>query len=106
MPGVIYQLGLYEGTRFLRGGSIPGSPGVYFGQNNDVAWTFTNVLADVQDLFIERIDGDTYEFEGAQRPLEIREEQITVKGREPEQLRVRSTHHGPIVNGVLGADDS
>jgi acyl-homoserine lactone acylase PvdQ len=26
------------------------------GQNNDVAWTFTNVIADVEDLFIQRIE--------------------------------------------------
>jgi penicillin amidase len=104
MPGVVYEVGLYEGDRFIRGGSIPGSPGVFFGQNNDVAWTFTNVLADVQDLFIERIGGETYEFEGERRPVETREEQIKVKGRDPERLRVLSTHHGPIVNAVLGAD--
>ncbi len=106
MPGVVYQIGLYEGGRFIRGGSIPGSPGVFFGQNNDVAWTFTNVLADVQDLFIERIDGESYEFEGEDRPVELREEQIEVKGRDPDRIRVRSTHHGPIVNGVLGADEA
>ena len=41
------------------------------GQNNDVCWTFTNVMADVQDLFIERIEGDRYLFEDEWRPLEI-----------------------------------
>ena len=77
------------------------------GQNNDVCWTFTNVMADVQDLFIERIEGDRYLFEGEWRALQIVREEIAVKGRaEPELLEVRITHHGPIVNEALGADQA
>jgi penicillin amidase len=68
-------------------------------------WTFTNAMADVMDLFVERIDGDSYEFEGESRPLEVITEEIEVKGRDPETLVVRETHHGPIVNSALGADD-
>ncbi len=106
MPGIIYQVDLRVGDRFVRGASIPGAPGVLMGQGNDVAWSFTNAMADVMDLFVERIDGESYEFEGARLPLEVREERILVKGSEPEHLEVRSTHHGPIVNDVLGADAS
>src|SRR5207249_1179636 len=50
MPGVTYQIGLYVGDRFCRGASFPGRIGIAFGQNNDVAWSFTNVMADVMDL--------------------------------------------------------
>jgi penicillin G amidase len=107
MPGIWYQVGLTLGDRFVRGASLPGMPGVYMGQNNDVCWTFTNVMADVQDLFVERVDGDRYLFEGEWRPLELGREEIVVKGRdEPEVLDVRATHHGPLVNAALGADDA
>ena len=107
MPGIWYQVGLTHGDRFVRGASLPGMPGVYMGQNNDVCWTFTNVMADVQDLFVERVDGDRYLFEDEWRPLETVREEIVVKGRdEPEVLDVRITHHGPIVNEALGADDA
>ncbi len=107
MPGIWYQVGLTLGDRFVRGASLPGMPGVYMGQNNDVCWTFTNVMADVEDLFIERLDGDRYLFEDEWRPLEIVREEIPVKGRDaPELLDVRITHHGPIVNEALGADES
>ena len=107
MPGITYQVGLYLDDRFCRGAALPGLPGLLMGQNNDVAWSFTNVMADVMDLFIERIDGDTYEFEGESRPLELIEEEIAVKRRaEPERLVVRETHHGPIVNEALRADDA
>jgi penicillin G amidase len=107
MPGVTYQVGLYLGDRFCRGGSLPGIPGVTFGQNNDVAWTFTNAMADVMDLYVERIDGAEYEFGDERLPLWICEEEIRVRGRrDPERLVVRATHHGPIVNDALSADES
>lgn len=107
MPGIFYQVDLALDGRFSRGASLPGVPGIAMGQNNDVAFTFTNAMADVMDLFVERIDGDRYEFEGEWLPLEVVEEEIHVKGRgEPERLEVRLTHHGPIVNGCLGADDA
>lgn len=106
MPGIWYQVSLRHGSRFVRGASMPGMPGVYMGQNNDVCWTFTNVMADVQDLFVERIEGEEYRFEDQWRPLEVVREEIVVKGRsEPVALDVRITHHGPVVNEALGADD-
>ncbi|MFI5027838.1 MAG: penicillin acylase family protein [Solirubrobacterales bacterium] len=107
MPGIWYQVGMSRaGGRFVRGATLPGMPGVYMGQNNDVCWTFTNVMADIEDLFIERIEGERYLFEGEWRELETVIEEIPVKGREsPELLEVRSTHHGPIVNEALGADE-
>jgi penicillin amidase len=107
MPGITYHVGLHLGDRFCRGATLPGLPGVAMGQNNDVAWTFTNVLADVMDLFIERINGPDYEFDGERRPLEVIKEEIGVKGRaSPETLIVARTHHGPIVNEALRADAS
>jgi penicillin G amidase len=107
MPGIWYQVGLTLGDRFVRGASPPGLPGVYMGQGNDVCWTFTNAMPDVQDLFVERVEGDRYLFEDEWRPLEIVREEIPVKGREaPEALEVRLTHHGPLVNEALGADEA
>jgi penicillin amidase len=107
MPGIWYEVELRNRDRFVRGASMPGMPGIYMGQNNDVCWTFTNVMADVQDLFVERIDDDTYLFEDEWLPLQTVSEEIAVKGRaEPVALEVRSTHHGPIVNEALGADEA
>src|SRR5262249_31362041 len=86
--------------------SLPGLPGISLGHNDDVAWAFTNVMADVEDLFVERIQEESYEFQGEWRPLEIIEEVIAVRGEDPPAgHEVRLTHHGPIVNSALGADD-
>src|SRR5436305_1681557 len=106
MPGLWHESSLELGGRTCRGATIPGLPGISLGQNDDVAWTFTNVLADVEDLFVERIEDESYEFRGERRPLEVIEELITVRGRDhPVRQEVRITHHGPIVNEALGADD-
>ena len=71
------------------------------------AWGFTNVMADTQDLFVERLNPDDarmYEFEGEWRQAEVVREEIQVKGRgTPEALDVTVTHHGPIVSDALGA---
>jgi penicillin amidase len=106
MPGIWHVSALELGGRICRGATIPGLAGISIGQNDDVAWTFTNVAADVEDLFVERIEDESYEFQGERRPLEILEELITVRGSsQPVRHEVRITHHGPIVNHALGADD-
>jgi penicillin G amidase len=107
MPGIWHQVSLEFGDRFARGAALPGIPGISMGQNNDVAWTFTNVMADVQDLFIERIEDGRYLFQGEWRELELVEEEIKVKGAgAPVRHQVQISHHGPIVNDALGADAS
>lgn len=105
MPGIWYQMGLRVNGREGQGATLPGVPGVFMGHNGDVAWSFTNVLADVQDLYVERVDGDRYEHGGEWLALETVVEPIRVRGRsEPEELSVELTRHGPIVNEALGAD--
>lgn len=109
MPSLWYRVELQAPEIDLSGGCMPGFPGVFIGQSRHVAWTFTNVMADVQDLFVERLregengTGPLYEFEGAWRPVDVHQEEIAVRGGEPEPIEVRETHHGPIVNEALGA---
>jgi penicillin amidase len=106
MPGIWYHQGLEIGDRFARGAVPAGAPGLLMGQNNDIAMTFTNVMPDVMDLYVERIDGDRYLFRDEWLPLEVTEEEIAAKGQdEREPIAIRSTLHGPIINDVLGADD-
>src|SRR3954449_2014822 len=109
IPDVWYTVELSSPDLEMRGGAMPGFPGVVIGQTNEVAWSFTNVMADVQDLYVERVrsahEGSqpSYEFEGEWRPLTVLHERIEVRGRQPEQLEIWETHHGPIMNRPLGA---
>jgi penicillin amidase len=83
------------------GFSFAGSPYVVIGHNSDIAWGFTNMGPDVQDLFIEKINPSNpnqYEVDGEWRDVDRVTEIIEVAGSEPIVIEVRSTHHGPIVS--------
>ena len=105
MPDIWYQVELSAPGIELRGGSMPSFPGLVIGQTHALAWSFTNTMADVQDLFVERIENGSYLFEGDWRPLTLHREEISVKGRsEPEVVEVQETHHGPVITVPLGAE--
>lgn len=106
MPGIWYQVGLHcrkvdDACPYdVSGFSFSGMPGVVVGHNQRVAWGVTTMYADVADLYLERVSGDTYEFEGRQLPLETREETISVAGGDSRTITVRSTRHGPLLSDV------
>jgi penicillin G amidase len=108
IPCLWYEVGLYGGPYSVVGASLPGTPGVVIGHNEEIAWSVTAALTDVQDLYVERFaegDANFYEHAGEWREAEIREEEIPVRGRrEPVVQRVRTTLHGPIVTDVLGGE--
>jgi penicillin amidase len=83
----------------VRGVSLPGIPGVLLGHNERIAWGSTALMADAQDLFIEELDseGTRYRFRGEWLPVETWEDEILVRDRESDRVRVRLTHHGPLV---------
>ncbi|MBD7958431.1 penicillin acylase family protein [Microbacterium sp. Sa4CUA7] len=84
----------------VAGFGFSGVPGIIIGHNRDIAWGFTNLTTDVTDLYIERIDGDSYWRDGQLVPLETRTETVEVAGGDPVTLEIRSTVHGPIVSGL------
>jgi len=108
MPSVWYQVGLRCKTVNadcpfdLAGYGFTGMPGIIIGHNARVAWGFTNLGPDVADLYLEKVTGDTYEYDGVQKPLSVRGEKITVAGGEPVKIEIHSTEHGPIVSGLDG----
>jgi len=109
MPSVWAQMGLHcaelrDDCGFDVGGyTFSGLPGVIIGHNERIAWGFTNLGPDVADLYLERVDGDTYELDGVMAPLTLREETIEVAGGDPVTITVRSTARGPLLTDV-GSD--
>ena len=90
----------------VAGFSFAGAPGIIIGHNEKISWGFTNLAADVMDLYIEKINPentDQYEVNGEWVDFEIREEVIQVAGGEPFTLTVKTTRHGPIISDVFGA---
>ena len=104
MPSVWYQVGLHCQTvnaecPFAVGGfSFAGVPGVVIGHNDRIAWGFTNLSPDVTDLFLEKVEGDSYRVGDEMVPMETREETIEVAGDDPVTVTVRSTRHGPLLS--------
>ena len=55
-PSVWYEMHLVAAGLDVAGVTIPGVPFVVLGHNARIAWGMTNTGADVQDLYLERVD--------------------------------------------------
>ncbi|MBS4751838.1 penicillin acylase family protein [Nocardioides sp. zg-ZUI104] len=106
LPGVWTQVGLHCRTVSsacpldVSGFGFSGVPGVVIGHNAHIAWGFTNLGPDVTDLFVERISGNSYEYDGRRIPLTLRTETIEVRDADPVELTVRSTGNGPLLSDL------
>ena len=115
LPSMWYAVTVQGGEIDVAGMSLVGLPLVLLGRNRHIAWGATNMMADTQDLFFERLstDGtDRFFYDGQWRDLHIREETFHIKAdfpafmRErltPITLRVRSTENGPLISDIVGA---
>jgi penicillin amidase len=90
----------------VAGVSAAGLPGVILGHNDRIAWGFTNVGPDVQDLYVEKFNPDNpkqYQTPSGWKDAIIRHEQIKVRkgigSSEYDTVThdVTVTRHGPIV---------
>jgi penicillin amidase len=106
VPSLWYLAHMSAGDFEVIGATLPGAPAVAIGRNRFIAWGETNVAADVEDLFQERLDptGRFAEFRGELEPLRIVPETIEVNGSEPVRFDVRISRHGPLVSDAINAE--
>ena len=106
MPGIWLQMGLHcrqitpDCTLDSSGFTFSGVPGVIIGHNADIAWGFTNLGPDVTDLYLEKVEGESWLQDGEAQPLDIRTETIEVRGGDDFELQIRETGHGPLISDV------
>ena len=102
-PSVWYMADLRAPGYHAAGVTAPGMPYIIAGHNEHVAWGFTALYADVQDLYVEKLDGKgNYEDNDAVwKPLVVDHEVIKVRGGKDLLLGVQSTAHGPLMNPLL-----
>jgi len=102
VPGVWYEVQLHSGNFNIEGFSLPGMPFISVGHNQRIAWGFTNLNPDVQDLFVETFNaaGEYQTPTGWQKP-EIDHQIIHVKGKPDVALDVVITRHGPIISSLF-----
>lgn len=104
LPSVWYQMGLHCTTVSSKcqydvtGYTFAGMPGVVIGHNQDIAWGMTNSGVDVTDLYLEKLSGDGYLYDGKVRPFTTRAETIKVAGGDSKKIVVRETNNGPLVS--------
>ncbi len=95
------------------GAGEPALPGVALGHNEDIAFGFTIVGIDQQDLYVEKVNPDDptqYLCEGKWRKFNMQHETILVRGAgsdtatvgsespSPEELDLKFTVHGPVIH--------
>ena len=110
MPSIWYEVGLHctevsDACPYdVVGVSFAGTPGIVIGHNANIAWGFTNVGTDVQDLYILTINPDNpeqYLLDEEWVDFEIVTETINVYGADPIELTVRHSVWGPVMSNFL-----
>ncbi|HTA80503.1 MAG TPA: penicillin acylase family protein [Terracidiphilus sp.] len=103
VPNIWYMADLRAPGYHAAGVTLTGFPYVIAGHNEHVAWGFTALYADVQDLYVEKLDGkgDFQARDGAWKPLRVDRETIHVRGGEDLTLDVKFTDHGPLINPLF-----
>lgn len=109
IPGFWFEVHYSLPGHRVTGATIPGLPIVILGKNDNVAWTITNMMADVTDFFVEtpspenpnRYITDSTSAPATTEAFEFRDEIIQVKGGDDRLFRVRSTVNGPVISDFL-----
>ena len=105
-PSIWHMVHLNAPGVRVAGITAPGVPGVIIGHNEHIAWGFTNVGPDVQDVYLEKFDPANpkrYQTPQGWQDAVIRQEQIKVRkgftSSETDTVvqEVTVTRHGPIV---------
>ncbi len=109
IPGVWYEAhltlhsaGASEAELDVAGVTLPGYPYVIVGHNARIAWGYTSLMPDVEDVYIEQFNAKgEYQTPGSWKPAEHRQEVIHVRGASDVTLDVLLTRHGPIISELV-----
>jgi len=105
-PNIWFMADLKAPGYHAAGVTLPGMPFVIAGHNEHVAWGFTALYADVQDLYVEKLDGHGHyqSADGSWKSLAVDHEVIKVRGSENVSLDVQLTAHGPLLNPLFSKE--
>jgi penicillin G amidase len=105
-PSIWHMVHLSAPGVRVAGVGTAGIPGVIIGHNDHIAWGFTNVGPDVQDLYVEKFNPDNpkqYQAPSGWQDVVVRREEIKVRkavGSSEHDIvahEVTVTRHGPII---------
>ena len=103
VPNIWYMADLKAPGLHVAGVTLPGVPLVIAGHNEHVAWGFTALYGDVQDLYVEKLDGKGNYLgpKGEWVPLAHARETIHVRFGKDINVDVQLTDHGPLLNPLF-----
>lgn len=103
VPNIWYMADLNAPGLHAAGVTLPGVPLIIAGHNEHVAWGFTALYGDVQDLYVEQLDGKgNYRGpKGDWLPLAHASETIHVRFGKDTTLDVQLTAHGPLLTPII-----
>jgi penicillin amidase len=106
VPNIWYMADLSAPGYHAAGVTLVGFPYIIAGHNEHVAWGLTALYADVQDLYIEKLDGNgNYQaVDGTWKPLAVDHEIIHVRGGKDVTVDVKLTAHGPLVDPLFSKE--
>lgn len=100
-PSLRYLIHLNAPGWNVIGSVVPWFPGVAIGHNDRIAWGLTIFAADMQDLYVEKLNPANprqVESHGRFVDMEAVKDSIRVKGRPaPQEVEHFYTAHGPVV---------
>lgn len=92
-----YEMRIHGGEFEFSGAAILGLPFPSLGHNRYISIAMTTGGPDTSDAYEEEVKDGKYRFRNEWRPLQVRTERIAVKDGATQEIRIESTHHGPIV---------
>jgi penicillin amidase len=102
IPNIWYETGLEAPGLHADGVTVPGLPLIVAGHNDHIAWGFTALYGDTQDIYVERVNGDQYQSpDGTWRPIEHEQETIHVRFGSDVNLDVARTTHGVVISPLI-----
>ncbi len=100
-PALRYVVHLVAPGWNALGGTEPGVPGISIGHNERIAWGFTILGMDQQDLYVEETDPqhpNRYLADGQWKEMTVERQLIPVKGTgTPQEFVAKFTRHGPVL---------
>ena len=102
VPGIWYEMDLRAPGFHAAGVALPGMPMIVAGHNEHVAWGYTAMYGDAQDLYVERTNPQGEYWAGnAWHAMERDRETILVRFGSDVSFDVLRTDHGPVLTPLL-----
>lgn len=108
IPGFWYELHASTPEITITGATIPGAPFAILGQNEHLAWSITNMMADDTDFYLIQNDpenenqyvADSSNGQAVYEQYTWQQEIIKVHDSDDVLHRIPHTIHGPIINSI------